>query len=227
MKILIVEDEPSLCTGLVELLEGADHEVQAVGDGLAAINAGLDASFELVVLDLMLPKLDGVSVCRQLRKARPLLPILMLTAKASEDDKVRGLQTGADDYVTKPFGARELLARIDALSRRAKAPPPGPELLEIDGCRFDLGHGEARRGGEVVLLTARETGILRWLYQHRARAVARSEFLEKVWGARPDMDTRTVDMTVANLRHKIERDPGNPQIVVSIKGIGYAWGARE
>jgi len=227
MKILIVEDEPSLRAGLVDLLEGAGHTVRAIADGQTAANLGLDASFELVVLDLMLPKLDGIGVCQRLRKARPSLPILMLTAKGSEEDKVRGLETGADDYVTKPFGARELLARIEALHRRANTAPLDPEVLEADGCWFDLGRCVAKREARIVPLTSRETSILRCLYQRRTRAVSRAEFLEQVWAARADMDTRTVDMTLANLRQKIERDPANPRIILTVKGAGYLWGGDK
>lgn len=224
MKILVVEDEPLLRDGLVDLLTGAGHTVEFTGDGLTASKYGLEESFDLVVLDLMLPRLDGIEVCHKLRQARPGLPILMLTAKGSEEDKVRGLSTGADDYVTKPFGARELLARIDALGRRVASAPAAPETIESDGCRFDLGHCVARRGREEISLTPREVGILRWLHRHRARAVSRAELLEQVWGTKPDLETRTVDMTIANLRHKIERDPAAPRIIRSIKGVGYSWG---
>jgi two-component system response regulator RegX3 len=226
MKILVVEDEPVLRDGLVDLLSGAGHSVQAVADGLSATRWGMETSFDLVLLDLMLPKLDGIEVCQRLRKARPGLPILMLTARGSEEDKVRGLKTGADDYVTKPFGAKELLARIEALGRRAKAAPTGPDVAEADDCHFDFGRCEARRGKQIIVLTPREVGLLRWLHRHQARAVARAELLEQVWGARADMETRTVDMTVANLRQKIERDPAEPRIIVSVKGVGYAWGKR-
>ena len=145
MRILVVEDDPLLRDGLVDLLKGAGHVVDMVSDGLTATKRGLDPELDLVLLDVMLPKLDGIEVCHRLRKARPDLPILMLTAKGAEDDKVRGLKVGADDYVTKPFGSRELLARIAALGRRAKSAPTEPEIIEIDGCRFDLGHCEARR----------------------------------------------------------------------------------
>ena len=137
---------------------------------------------------------------------------------------MRGLKTGADDYVTKPFGTRELLARIAALGRRAKTAPAEPEIIEIDGCRFDLGHCEGRRDSRIIPLTPREVGILRWLHRHKARAVSRSELLEQVWGANANMETRTVDVTIANLRQKVERDHSDPKIVSSVKGIGYAWG---
>lgn len=226
MNILIVEDEPVLRDGLVDLLRGAGHRVDTAGDGLTATKRGLDPELDLVLLDIMLPKLDGLEVCRRLRRERPGLPILMLTAKGSEEDKVRGLKVGADDYVTKPFGARELLARVEALGRRVKTTPADAEIVEADGCRFDLGRCEAQRGKKTIPLTPREVGILRWLHRHRARAVSRAELLEQVWGASPDMETRTVDVTVANLRHKIERDPADPRIVVCVKGVGYAWGGR-
>lgn len=227
MKILVVEDEPILRDGLVDLLRGAKHEVDAVSDGLTATKRGLDPTIELILLDLMLPKLDGIEVCHRIRRSRPGLPILMLTAKGAEEDKVRGLETGADDYVTKPFGAKELLARIEAIGRRARAAPAEPEIIESDGAQFDFGHCQMARGKKIIALTPREVGILRWLHRHRARTVSRAELLEQVWGVRSDMETRTVDMTIANLRQKIERDPSNPRIVVSVKGVGYAWSGKE
>jgi DNA-binding response OmpR family regulator len=226
MNILIVEDELVLRDGLVDLLRGAGHTVDVAGDGLTALQRGLAPGLELVLLDLMLPKLDGLEVCRRLRKARPNLPVLMLTARGSEEDKVRGLNVGADDYVTKPFGARELLARVEAIARRAKAAPTDPDIIEADGCRFDLGRCEAQRGKHTIPLTPREVGILRWLYRHRARVVSRAELLEQVWGLRSDTETRTVDVTIGNLRHKVERDPAAPRIIGCVKGSGYAWGAR-
>jgi len=224
MNILIVEDEIALRDGLVDLLKGAGHTVEFVSDGLTATKHALDPAFELILLDVMLPKLDGIEVCRRVRKARPGLPILMLTAKGSEEDKVRGLKVGADDYVTKPFGARELLARVEAVARRAQVVPAEPELIEAYGCQFDLGRCVAERGRETIELTPRETGIIRWLHRHRARAVTRAELLEQIWGVRSDTETRTVDVTIANLRQKIERDPAEPKIILSVKGVGYAWG---
>jgi len=225
MHVLIVEDERILREGLADLLQGAGHQIQAAADGEAGLEMGADPSIELVLLDLMLPKLDGIAVCRRLRETRPRLPILVLTARGDEEEKVRGLQAGADDYVTKPFGSRELLARIDALGRRAHTSPEPPRTIETDGCRIDLGRLVASRGDQKVILTAREANILRWLHEHRTRAVSRAELLTEVWGASADQQTRTVDMTIANLRQKIETDPTNPRIVVTVKGIGYAWGS--
>ena len=225
MKILLVEDEPLLRDGLVDLFEGEGHEPTAVGDGAEAALRGTTEPFDVIVLDLMLPGLDGIEVCRRIREARPGVPIIMLTARGSEDDKIEGLRSGADDYVTKPFSPRELLARIDALLRRSQSAPSDPELIEADGCRLDLGRCQAERGKQRQSLTAKEAGILRWLHRHRSRAVTRQELLERVWNAPGDLETRTVDMTIANLRQKIERQPKKPRIIVSVKGVGYAWGA--
>jgi DNA-binding response OmpR family regulator len=226
VKVLLVEDEPTLRHGLTDLMEGAGHEVTVAEEGLSAVERGVAPDIELVVLDLSLPGIDGLEVCRRLRAARPELLILMLTARVREDDKVQGLSTGADDYMTKPFGARELLARIEALARRARrdVTPPTPEQIELDGCVIDLGRCTATRNGQTVPLTAREVRILRLLYQNRVRAMSRGELLEKAWGASASLQTRTVDMTIANLRQKIERDVGSPRIVTTVKGVGYAWG---
>jgi two-component system response regulator RegX3 len=220
--ILIVEDEASLREGLVDLLEGDDHVVAAVGDGTAGLEAGLREPFDLVVLDLMLPRLDGMEVCRRLRAARPGLPILMLTARGSEDDKVRGLVEGADDYMTKPFSARELLARVRALGRRAPLAEPLGEV-EVDGAVIDLARMVVIRGKQSILLTPREVGIVRWLYSHKDRIVSRTELLEQVFGQRGDLHTRAVDMAIAVLRKKVEADPAKPTVIVSVKGAGYAW----
>lgn len=227
MKILVVEDEPGLQKALVDLLGGAGHAVTAVGDGESALRVGLQDDLDMVLLDLMLPRVDGIEVCRALRKVKPALPILMLTAKGAEEDKVLGLTVGADDYVTKPFGAQELLARVVALARRSQTSSARPEAIDSDGCHLDLGRCVARRNGAAIHLTQREVGILRWLYNHRLRAVSRAELLEEVWGVPGDLQTRTVDMTISNLRHKIEVDPARPRIVTTIKGIGYAWGRTE
>jgi DNA-binding response OmpR family regulator len=224
MRVLIVEDDVVLRSGLSDLLAGGGHDVESEGDGARALQRATEEPFDLVLLDLTLPRLDGIEICRRARLARPSLPILILTARGSEEEKVRGLEAGADDYVTKPFGARELLARVEALARRSASLPSEPEILEADGCRLDLGRLQASRNGTSVTLTPREAGILRWLYRHRARAVLRNELLTQVWGASDDLETRTVDMTIANLRQKIEADPAAPRIIVTVKGAGYAWG---
>ncbi|HUS68400.1 MAG TPA: response regulator transcription factor [Kofleriaceae bacterium] len=222
MRILIVEDELALREGVSDLLRGDGHEVVAAADGEEGAARGVAEPFDVVVLDVMLPRLGGFEVCRRLRAARPGMPILMLTARGGEEDVVRGLGEGADDYVTKPFGARELLARVRALGRRAA--PREAETIEVDGVALDLGVLVARRGGAEVTLTAREAGIVRLLHRHRGRTVSRAELLEQVWGSRGDLRTRAVDMAIAVLRKKIERDPGQPRIIVSVVGAGYRWG---
>jgi two-component system, OmpR family, response regulator RegX3 len=224
MRVLIVEDERSLREALVELLTQRGFAVQAVADGAVAAAAGLEPEVALVLLDLSLPGLDGVEVCRRLRGGRSALPILILTARGSEDERVEGLRAGADDYLVKPFGTRELMARVDALLRRSALLPAEPERVEADGCLLDLGRCQAVRDEGMVALTPREVGILRWLHRHRDRAVTRAELLQSVWGASDDLETRTVDMTIANLRQKIEREPAEPRIIVTVKGVGYAWG---
>ena len=222
MRILVVEDEPALRDGIVDLLSGDGHTVTAVGDGMAGVETGLKDPFDVVVLDLMLPRLDGMEVCRRLRSARPGMPILMLTARGSEDDKVRGLIEGADDYVTKPFSARELLARIRVLGRRSQGQESLDEV-QVDGAVIDLARMTVSRGEKRTALTPREVGIVRWLYQHQDRVVSRAELLEQVFGQRGDLQTRAVDMAIAVLRKKVEADPANPTLIVSVKGAGYAW----
>jgi DNA-binding response OmpR family regulator len=219
----VVEDEASLRDGISDLLTADGHEVTAAGDGVAGVEAGLRDPFDLVVLDLMLPRLPGMEVCRRLRAARPGLPILMLTARGSEDDKVRGLREGADDYVTKPFSARELLARVRVLGRRA---PAGESLdeVQVEGAVIDLARMVVVRGEARVALTPREVGIVRWLFRHQDRVVSRAELLEQVFGQRGDLQTRAVDMAIAVLRRKLEIDPAQPSLIVSVKGAGYAWG---
>jgi DNA-binding response OmpR family regulator len=226
VRILVVEDEASLRDGVVDLLRGDGHEVTAAADGVAGVEVGLREAFDVVVLDLMLPRLDGMEVCHRLRAARPGMPILMLTARGSEDDKVRGLMEGADDYVTKPFSARELLARVRVLGRRA---PQGSSLDEIcvDDTAIDLTRMVVARGDARTALTPREVGILRHLHRHQERVVSRAELLEQVFGQRGDLQTRAVDMAIAVLRKKIERDPSRPRLIVSVKGAGYAWGIRR
>jgi DNA-binding response OmpR family regulator len=211
MRILVVEDERVLREGLADLLAGDGHDVEAVADGVSGASRGTSEPFDLVVLDLMLPRLDGMEVCRRLRAARPGMPILILTARGSEDDKVRGLGEGADDYLTKPFAARELLARVRALGRRARAEPEAPERLVIDGCEIDLGRLTATRGDAKTRLTPREAGILRWL--HRQGGPSRAASFEQVCGAR---GLQTRDRHGGCCR-KDERDPARPRIVVSVK----------
>lgn len=222
MRILVVEDEVALREGLQDLMVGDGHEVVAVGDGAAAVEIGIREPFDLVLLDLMLPKLGGIEVCRRLRAARPGMSILMLTARGEEDDKVAGLTEGADDYVTKPFAARELLARVRALGRRHMA-SDGAETICTGSLTLDLSQLHGTRDGKEFSLSAREAGIIRFLYRMRPNPVSRADLLEAVWGSRGDLETRAVDMAIATLRKKIEVEAANPILVRTIKGVGYRW----
>lgn len=222
MRILIVEDEAALRAGLHDLMAGDGHEVQSVADGMAAVELGIQEPFDLVLLDLMLPKLDGIEVCRRLRAARPGMSILMLTARGSEDDKVAGLGEGADDYVTKPFAARELLARVRALGRRHLGKTE-TETLQAGALTLDLGQLTGEREGQSFKLSLREVGIIRLLHRKRPNPVSRSELLEAVWGSRGDLETRAVDMAVATLRKKVEEQPSKPRLLMTVKGVGYRW----
>jgi two-component system response regulator RegX3 len=226
VNVLVVEDRPALRQGLVDLLQEAGHAVEAVEDGLEAIRRVAAHPFDLVVLDRMLPRRDGLDVCRRIRSARPDTLVLMLTALGSENDKVDGFRAGADDYVTKPFAARELLARIEALGRRVRTAPGPAAPFEADGCRFDLDRLATERDGTTTALTKREADIVRLLRHHRGRPVTRAELLEDVWGVDGDLMTRTVDVTVAKLRRKIEAEPAVPRLIRTVKGVGYAWGVE-
>ncbi len=223
MRILVIEDDASLREGLASLLAGAGHEALAFADGPGGLEACLHERADLALLDVLLPGLDGIEVCRRLRARGSHLPVILLTALGDESDKVRGLEAGADDFVTKPFGARELLARMDAVARRCR-PSGMPEVITADGCVLDLGACRATRGEATATLSAREADILRWLERHRGRALSRADLLEHVWGVPRTLRTRAVDMAIATLRRKVEADPARPRIIVSVKGVGYAWG---
>lgn len=222
-KVLIVEDEASIRKALIDLVANAGYSVVSAEDGEAGLRLAEDPSVDIVLLDLMLPKRDGIEVCQKIRERRPGLYVIMLTAKGAEEDKVAGLRSGADDYVTKPFGAGELLARLESVARRLDMQEETNGAVEADDMSFYLARCIAIRDGDEIHLTAKESAILKLLHQHRDRAVTRAELLEKVWSAPATLETRTVDMTIANLRQKIERNPGDPKIVVTVKGVGYAW----
>jgi len=222
-RILVVEDEEAILMLLEDQLTIEGYDVTTARDGEAGLAMAMGGEFDIVVLDVMLPRKDGFDVCREVRSAGVTTPILMLTAKSQEIDKVVGLELGADDYVTKPFSSRELVARIRAVLRRAKG---GAEPVEQ--CRFgdvvvDFRKFTTTRNGSVVDLTAREYALLEFLVEHRDRAVSRFDILNAVWGDDADVFPRTVDTHVANLRKKIERDPSNPRHIVGVRGVGYRF----
>ena len=195
-------------------------------NGEEALEAATSGNFHALLLDLMLPGIHGYEVCRLLRARGDRIPIIMLTALGAEEDKVEGLEIGADDYITKPFSVRELVARVEALLRRAAAPTtPGPDSLILGDLKLDFKRLEGTRSGTAFMLTPREAGILRFLEQNRDRVVRRDELLTEVWGyATGTIETRTVDIHMAKLRKKVEVDPTDPRIILTVRGEGYMLG---
>ena len=222
-KILIVEDEPTLVATLRFNLEKEGYRVRAATDGEAGLAAAREDRPDLVILDLMLPKMDGLEVCRILRREMSS-SILMLTAKSEEVDKVVGLELGADDYVTKPFGMRELLARVRALLRRAeRGPEDEQDVLSTGDLQIDLVRRQAYRDGEPLALKPKEYELLVHFVRHPGRAFTREQLLNQIWGYDFLGDSRTVDVHVRWLREKIEQDPSKPTRLITLRGTGYRF----
>ena len=222
-KILVVDDEPTLVATLKYNLERDGFQVVTAEDGESALNLARSHRPDLVLLDLMLPGLDGFQVCRILRREMQA-PILMLTAKGDEIDKVVGLELGADDYVTKPFSMRELLARVRALLRRADIRPEGErEVLTSGDLSLDLAKREATRSAQAVPLKPKEFELLAFFMRNRQRAFTREQLLNQIWGYDYAGDTRTVDVHVSWLRQKIEDQPQKPARIVTVRGLGYRF----
>lgn len=221
--ILVVDDEPTLVATLKYNLERESFRVLEAADGEAALEAARTGRPDLIVLDLMLPGLSGLEVCRILRK-ETRVPIIMLTAKDAEVDKIVGLETGADDYVTKPFGMPELMARVRALLRRAESgADDAPDVVESGDLRVDLARREVQRGGSPLRLKPKELDLLGFFMRRRGRAFSREELLQQVWGYEFADDTRTVDVHVRWLRQKIELDPAQPSRLITVRGVGYRF----
>jgi DNA-binding response OmpR family regulator len=222
-KILVVEDEDAILMLLEDDLTLEGYEVATARDGERALSMAREGEFDLVILDIMLPKRDGFEVCRELRGSGVDVPILMLTAKSQEIDKVLGLELGADDYLTKPFSPKELVARIRAILRRQRAPSQSVDHYRFGDTEVDFRKFETLRSGRRVDLTAREYALLRFLIEQRDRAVSRFEILEEIWGGEADVYPRTVDSHVANLRKKLEDDPTDPRHIVGVRSVGYRF----
>ncbi len=224
-RVLVVDDEPMVRDVLARYLEKEGFGVETAEDGEGALAMYEATGPDLVLLDLMLPKLDGLEVFRRIRERSPT-PVIMLTAKGEETDRVVGLELGADDYVTKPFSPREVIARVRAVLRRTapKAATAG-EVLRFDGLEIDGRRREVRRDGEVVRLTRKEFDLLHLLASNPGRAFTRAELLEEVWDFAWDGDTATVTVHVRRLREKIEEDPSNPVHLVTVWGVGYRFDA--
>jgi DNA-binding response OmpR family regulator len=219
-RILIVEDDPALLRGLKDNFEAHGYEVRTANDGQKALEALSQAPPDLLLLDLMLPKVNGYDICKSVRARQLDLPIIMLTAKGQEDDIVRGLELGADDYVTKPFSIRELLARVKAFLRRKS---PDNETTEFGNYRLDRAAHKLFRQGKEVELTAKEFRLLDFFLQRSGRALTRDSILDGVWGNEVIVTDRSVDRCVTTLRAKIEDDPHNPIFIRTIRDIGYRF----
>jgi len=220
-RILIVEDEPPMRMALLDMLAAEGYRVLTANDGEAGLQQALDERPDLILLDIMLPKLDGYAVCAELRRLEIAAPILMLTAKAQVQDRVTGLDSGADDYLIKPFSTDELLARVRALLRRAQAPRRATTAITLGDTAIDLVRMTARRGDAPVHLSAREFAMLRLLAEAEGEPVTRQRFLDLVWGHTAFPTTRTVDNHIAGLRAKLEPDPDAPQWILTVHGVGY------
>jgi DNA-binding response OmpR family regulator len=220
-RILIVEDDEAIAQGLRDNFQFEGHETQWAADGEAAVRMARADKPDLIVLDVRLPRMSGYEVCRKLRGAGSTTPILMLTARGEEEDRILGLDLGADDYVTKPFSVRELLARARALLRRTSASPELPDELRIGDIVVDFRSYEAHRAGRPIDLTRKEFGVLRLLAAREGRVVTRDEMLENVWGYNAGQSTRTIDNHMATLRAKLEDDPSHPRNLHTVHGVGY------
>jgi DNA-binding response OmpR family regulator len=222
-RILVVEDDRAILRGLVDNLEYESYLVSTATDGVEGYRMIRKQKPDLIILDLMLPKMSGYELCRKVRAEGDATPILMLTARGEEMDRVLGLDLGADDYVTKPFSVPELMARVRALLRRAKAPREGPlpDALRFDDVVIDFRSFEARKGDEELRLSRKEFGVLRLLAARMGQVVTRDELLNEVWGYDQYPTTRTVDNHIASLRAKLEDDPADPRHLLTMHGVGY------
>lgn len=221
-RILLVEDEPALAIGVRDDLEMEGHSVELVGDGEAATRRAIEGPFDLILLDVMLPKKDGFSACRDLRSAGVTTPVVMLTARGEEFDRVLGLELGADDYVTKPFSRRELQARVKAALRRASLSGEAPvSIAEFGAVRIDFARCEAWRAGAPLDLTALEYKLLRALTMRKGRVATIDQLSREVWGAEVFVSDRAIYTHMNNLRNKIEDDPHRPRYLIGIRGVGY------
>jgi two-component system alkaline phosphatase synthesis response regulator PhoP len=222
-RILIVEDEPAMVAGLRDNFEYEGYEVISADDGVSGLERALADNPDLVVLDVMMPRMSGLEVCKQVKAKRPSMPIIMLTARGQEIDKVVGLELGADDYVTKPFSIRELMARIKAVLRRAAPHANAPEVYRFGDVEVNIRGNEVRRGGETIDLSSKEFALLAYFIAHPAETLSRDRLLDAVWGYQNYPNTRTVDTHIVHLRQKLEPNPEEPRFIVTVHGSGYKF----
>ncbi|MBI5383448.1 MAG: response regulator transcription factor [Verrucomicrobia bacterium] len=224
-RILVVEDDSAIRRGLVDALQFTGYEVLEAAHGNDAMKQALRATFDLMLLDLVLPGHSGFEILEAARAARPTLPVIILTARGEEADRVRGLRLGADDYVVKPFSVRELLARVEAVLRRSPERPNHVSKVRLPNGVADLARCEVRfHNGQREELSEREVELLRYLAAHAGRAISRDEILQRVWRLDPKrLETRTIDMHIAHLREKLRDDPENPKVLLTVRGRGYMF----
>ena len=221
--ILIVEDDPAMTVALRDGFEFEKYTVDMANDGDQGQRMASRGRYDVIILDVMLPKKSGLDVCRELRKSGNNTPIIMLTARGQEIDKVLGLKLGADDYITKPFSFMELLARAEAVLRRAPSPAPTAAPFQFGDVTVDFKRHEARKAGQPIELSPREFQLLAFFIEHRGEIVTRETLLDAVWGGSSLPFTRTVDMHIAKLRKKIEDNPGDPKFLVTLHRLGYKF----
>lgn len=224
-KILIVEDDRDIAFGLEEDLARHGHQVETAGDGEQAVRRAREEGWDLIILDLMLPRKDGFEVCRELRQAGIRTPIIMLTAKTHEAEKVLGLELGADDYMTKPFSPRELRARIQAVLRRTTGESLG--VYRFGDCEVDFDRGEVRRGGMPINVSALEFRLLEAFVRHRGRVLSREQLIDAAWGPETVVTDRVVDTHILNLRKKLEPVPAQPRYIRGVRGLGYRFEGEQ
>jgi len=222
-RILVVEDEPNMVAGLRDNFEYEGYHVLTAMDGVEGLARALNESPDLVILDVMMPKMSGLEVCKQLRAKRPSIPIIMLTARGQEVDKVVGLELGADDYVTKPFSIRELLARVRAVLRRTKTLPKELDSYSFGDVAVDVKHCRVERGGQFLDVSSKEFELLKYFICHSGETLSRDRLLEDVWGYDNYPTTRTVDTHLVRLRQKLEPDPEQPRFFLTVHGVGYRF----
>ena len=221
--ILIIEDDVSILEGLKDNLEYEGYRVITETNGKRGLKLALEKNIDLILLDIMLPGMNGYEICRKIKQDHTELPIIMLTARGSEMDKVSGLDTGADDYITKPFSLPELLARIRATFRRTKDESSAPEFYSFGNTRLDFNKLQAYVGGKEVSLSAKEFAIMEYFIKHEGEAIHRHDLLNEVWGYEAMPTTRTVDNFILDLRKKLEENPSKPKHFQSVRGVGYRF----
>jgi two-component system alkaline phosphatase synthesis response regulator PhoP len=222
-KILIVEDEPNMVAGLRDNFEFEGYQVITAGDGVAGLERALAESPDLVILDVMMPRMSGLDVCKQLKSKRPSIPIIMLTARGQEVDKVVGLELGADDYVTKPFSIRELLARVKAVLRRSRVAPRTNENYAFGEVEVNVRSCQVLRKGQAIEFSSKEFELLKYFLIHTGETLSRDRLLEDVWGYDRFPTTRTVDAHIVRLRQKVEPKPEEPRFILTVHGTGYKF----